>query len=131
MKISQLLLFLALLGYCFTDECADEFQQLIKTQCEGIDDSCSFYDFYQKKCVSTASTNNDCSKGDGDPNICGNILPKEFPKKKCVYDLTESKCNPEDTTCSDFNNGIAGITFNKIKDRSFCLLEKNVLLEII
>ena len=120
MKISQLLLFVALLGHCFSDECADEFQQLIKTQCEGIDDSCSFYDFYQKKCASTASTNNDCSKGDGDPNICGNILPKEFPKKKCVYNTSDSKCNPEDTTCSDFNRGIAGITFDPIKDRSFC-----------
>jgi len=120
MKISRLLLFLALLGHCFTDECADDFQQLIKTQCEGIDDSCSFYDFYQKKCVSTASTNNDCSKGDGDQNICQNILPKEFPKKKCVFRTSDSKCNLEDTTCSDFNSGIAGIIFDPIKDRSFC-----------
>ena len=116
MKISQLLLFLALLGYCFTDECGDQFQQLIQTQCLNINDSCSFYDFAQK-CVSTF----DCSNGNDEnrnSNACDNILPSNFPQKKCQ--MNSQFCEPVDTVCSDFNTGFGGVSFDPLKDRSYC-----------
>ena len=106
---------MALLGYCFSDECADEFQQLIKTQCENINSTCRFHDF-NEKCIATVD---ECSKGNGDPNFCQHIIPSTFPQKKCKY-YTNSSCLLEDTVCSDFNNGIAGITFDRLKNRSLC-----------
>ncbi len=115
MKITKLLLFLALLGHCFSDECADEFQQLIKTQCENINSTCRFHDF-NEKCIATVD---ECSKGNGDPYFCQHIIPSTFPQKKCKY-YTNSSCLLEDTVCSDFNNGIAGITFDRLKNRSLC-----------
>lgn len=116
MKITKLLLFLALLGHCFSDECADEFQQLIKTQCENINSTCRFHEF-NETCVATV---NECSKGNGDQDFCEHILPSTFPQKKCIYDSLDSNCKPSDIFCSDFNNGIAGITFDPLKNRSLC-----------
>ena len=115
MKITKLLLFLALLGHCFSDECADEFQQLIKTQCESINSTCRFHEF-KERCIATVD---ECSKGNGDSNFCEHIITSAFPQKKCKYH-SNSSCLLEDSVCSDFNNGIAGITFDSLKNRSLC-----------
>ena len=113
MKISKLLLFLALLGHCFSDECENEFQTLIKNQCEKIDNSCSFFDL---RCIS--KNDNDCSRGDGDLTTCNKIFHKDFPTKKCVYN--SPKCKPDNTVCSDFNYLFAGVRFDPLIDRSYC-----------
>lgn len=120
MKTLQIILISALLTYCFSDdadECSSQFKTKLEQSCGAIDGSCSYRPDFTKNCISI--NNNDCSTGNGDENYCNNIFHKEFPKKKCVYIAGTKQCEAQDTTCSDFNTGIAGITFG-LANRELC-----------
>ena len=69
MKTTQLILFLALLCYCFTqttdDRCETVFFDTIKNKCAAINTGCS-YDITSEKCIQTSQ----CSAGNEDEDKC-------------------------------------------------------------
>lgn len=116
MKLSQVILFFAFIYCCFcqnADICSSEFENKLKSLCEGLDSTCSLTEF-SKRCIS--NKNEACSVGDGDQTVCEYTFPQNFPLKKCVYNSSTKKCNEEFTTCSDFNTGVYGVLFNDNKD---------------
>ena len=113
----QMILILAIIGFCFTQTdpniCATKFEEIVNEKCKALHDSCVFLN-YNEKCIS--KTENDCSEGDNDSTLCGKIFPDDFPKHKCVYNTGNNKCENKPTLCTDYNNGINGITFTGNKD---------------
>ena len=108
MKNSQIILFLALLGYCFSDTediCANKFEENIEKLCKSIDSSCKFSPYTDERCIST--TGNTCSKGDNEDNdatVCNKLFPSTFPTQKCRF--INKKCEEVSTECSDYNHFI-------------------------
>lgn len=121
MKKIQLIFIFALIGYCFTadpDKCTSGFQDILRTKCEGID-SCVFEQNYSEMCIS--KKDNECSKGNGDPNICNYIFHKEFPPTKCDYTYNVNKdCIRLDLTCSQLNSPSLFDNINYDRDRETC-----------
>jgi len=117
MKLMQMILILAIIGFCFTQTdpniCATKFEEIVNEKCKALHDSCAFLN-YNKECIS--KTENDCSEGDNDYTLCYKIFPDDFPKHKCVYNTGNNKCENKPTDCTDYNNGINGITFTGNKD---------------
>ena len=120
MKTFQLILIFAILCFCFTDDedqCTIDFENILKEKCEGIS-TCSFTAFsdHTTRCISTKNT--ECSRANSDSTLCGKIFPSTFPKQRCQP--VGTNCQPVDNFCRDFNTGINGVSFDRIKDRSIC-----------
>ena len=119
MKKFPLILILSLLGFCFTDDdkCTTKFENALQSYCQNsdVDSSCIYDPKYSDICIS--KTNNDCSTGDGDSNICYNIFHKDFPTSKCYY-TSNDECDYTSTACSDFDTAIQAST--ELEQRSFC-----------
>ena len=100
MKTTQLILFLALLCYCFSqttdDRCETEFLETIKNKCAAINTGCS-YDITSEKCIQTSS----CSAGNGDEDKCKTLIPSSFHEKKCKYNA--GTCEEVAKECRDYN----------------------------
>ena len=90
MKTTQLILFLALLYYCFTqttdDRCETVFNETLKNKCAAINTGCS-YDITSEKCIQTSS----CSAGNGDEDKCKTLIPSNFHKKNANIMLVHVK----------------------------------------
>ena len=125
MKILQLIFIFAIIGYCLTDDkdsCTKGFEEALENKCTNLDTSCMFKrSNYSEMCIS--KTNNVCSKGLQDRNICKNIFHGNFPEVKCNYIESSKECNDEPTTCGDFkttsSSTFSGIYFDK-RDRDLC-----------
>ena len=118
--MSQSILFLFILGFCFTqniDICSIEFKNRVENKCQDIDSSACSLIPYSYVCFSKTN-NNACSKGDGNDNDCAKIIPYDFPTHKCQYDYVENKCKPQYTSCNDYNNYLTDyqIDFTGYKD---------------
>ncbi|MBO6242995.1 MAG: hypothetical protein J6O41_00265 [Clostridia bacterium] len=108
MKNLQLLLIVALIGYCFTDteevDCQTLFEEQLKEKCDAID-TCSYNSNDPAKyCIEI----HDCSVGNGnDANACTQINPPNYATHKCILD--GSTCKQTQKQCSDYKtNSIIG-----------------------
>lgn len=119
MKTLHLIFIFAIIGFCYTDDldtCTKDYESSLIQKCTNIG-TCEHYDI-SPLCISTK--NNDCSRGNNDPVICGKIFPNTFPRQKCDYVDSTGICQPKDILCYEFNSPINGVIFDKKKDRDIC-----------
>ena len=109
MKLIQLLLLFGAVSYCYTDECTNNFKQMLETKCVEIDSSkCRVTDLdITQRCF----PKNIC--GDAkDRTTCETLIPADFHKKKCFWtyntEIADNECIEISKKCNDYNkvNGI-------------------------
>ena len=113
MKKLQLLLFFALISYCFTqdDECKKEFEKILTGKCTSIDTAtCRVTDNENQICL----PKNSCSATEEED--CLKLIPENFHKKKCHWDTsgTHPQCTEVDKKCNDYNKITNGLRFGSI-----------------
>ena len=96
MKISQLILVFALIGYCFSDidDCSSEFEVKLQSLCSNIDSSNCLYPSHDK-CYSKSP----CSEG---TDTCSERVHPWANIYKCV-DGSDGQCIEKKKECSDYD----------------------------
>ena len=101
MKASQIILFLTIISYCYTeitvDNCVSQFDAILKNKCTSINTGCS-YNYRDRQCIQT----NSCAEGDGNEEKCKTLIPPDFHMKKCKYNVGRNKCEEVPKECKDF-----------------------------
>ena len=98
MKALQLILILAIIGSCFTDdteaeECGTKFQEILRNKCAAIG-SCTLND-EDNGCYQTKQ----CADVNG--ASCSSNIPPKFHEEKCV--LNNGACVSTRKLCADYN----------------------------
>ena len=112
MKIFEIILIVAIIGYCFTDtddECSTKFNNLLEEKCKAISSSCTYSsNDDQNFCIKTGSCES-TSKDD-----CASTVPTNFHLQKCVVD-NSNNCKTVSKTCADYNKigGSSAYSYNK------------------
>ena len=99
MKRLQLILILAIIAICFTDDtidCESRFQEILKSKCAAID-SCTLND-YDNSCQKTK----ECSNVDVNTESCVENIPPKFFEQKCELNSEDNACESTPRLCSDF-----------------------------
>lgn len=105
MKKYQLILILALVGFCFTEDqdiCSSGFETKLEEECVKLDASCELTDNSPNRCISKKNSN--CRGGDGDEYICYRIYPNDYPERICYYDSANDECKERKPTCGEYSS---------------------------
>ena len=94
MKATKLILILALIVSCFSDECAIRYEEKLKSKCNSMG-SCD-YDNDMQLCFPIKA----CSEVD--PADCLSTRPPDFKKYKCVLSSDGSVCSSAPKECIDY-----------------------------
>ena len=97
MKATKLILILALVVSCFSDECTERYEEKLKNQCASMG-ACSYYG---GRCFSTPA----CSEGN--PAYCESTYPPDFKKSKCVLLPGDTKCSSTPRLCNEYGTAIS------------------------
>ena len=97
MKTTQLLLILALLSYCFsqdTDDCYNQFEAILEQKCKLIDPKCGY-----SKEIQTCGR--ECSTGT--ESDCSGITPPNSAIYMCNFDTSSRTCKQVEKNCQGYN----------------------------